>query len=106
MDSKPSKEDQIRQRRKVRYVTNIEGEREKARIRARRNKQALQDPVEIQRRRECHRQAQARYRAANRAKLKTQAWQYRLKVKREKESLHDDEEYERLMAQVLEDEDS
>ncbi|KDR76070.1 hypothetical protein GALMADRAFT_210768 [Galerina marginata CBS 339.88] len=106
MDSKTSKEDQIRQRRKVKYLANIECEREKARLRARRNKQALQDPVEIQRRRECHRQAQARYRAANRVQLKTQAWQYRLKAKRAKESVQDDEEYERLMAQVLEDEDS
>ncbi|KDR84215.1 hypothetical protein GALMADRAFT_133565 [Galerina marginata CBS 339.88] len=110
MDAMLSKEDQKRQRRKIRYLANIESEREKARTRARRNKQALRDPDEIKRRKECHRQAQARYRAANRAQLRTQAWQHRLKAKREKtrekELQGDEEEYQALMAQVLEDEDN
>ncbi|PPQ76698.1 hypothetical protein CVT26_004468 [Gymnopilus dilepis] len=60
-------------------------------------------PEEVERRKEAHRAAQARYRARNRSKLKNQASQYRLAKKREKLIADDEEEYQRLMAQELDD---
>ncbi|PPR02785.1 hypothetical protein CVT26_009396 [Gymnopilus dilepis] len=82
---------------------NPEKERERSRRRAqclREIKDSLPEEI-IETQKKCHREAQARYRERHRLKLKSDTWQYRLKKRRERGLAHDEEEYQRLMAQTL-----
>ncbi|KAF8954793.1 hypothetical protein BDZ97DRAFT_1765732 [Flammula alnicola] len=81
---------------------NRDAEREKARGRMQRRRKNC-STEELTTQKERHREAQARYREANRAKLRLKAWQYRIKQKRANEIAKDEEEYQRLMALELED---
>ncbi|KDR72159.1 hypothetical protein GALMADRAFT_143473 [Galerina marginata CBS 339.88] len=93
----------IRERKRVSqkkyYAINLETERQKGRSRAERLKMSrtLED---IESHRARHRLAQARYRAANKLKLKTESWQYRIKKKRGMEREQDEIDYEEMMASV------
>ncbi|KAF8954587.1 hypothetical protein BDZ97DRAFT_1766013 [Flammula alnicola] len=102
-----SDREMVRMRKREYYRLHLDRERHQARLRAERHrgrtKQSLkmQSDEDIARRRESHRLAQARYREANRLKLKTDAWQYRLRVKHEKQRRRDEEEYRALWSAEL-----
>ncbi|PPR00628.1 hypothetical protein CVT26_012212 [Gymnopilus dilepis] len=82
-----SQQDRKRAARRQYYVAKLEEQREKNRERARKkatpNRHRNQEsPVQREERKQRHREAQARYRAANRLQLRVRAWQdrYRLNI--------------------------
>ncbi|KDR72095.1 hypothetical protein GALMADRAFT_213534 [Galerina marginata CBS 339.88] len=76
VSNKEAEELKVKYKREY-YYRNIQQEREKARLRAQRQKaQPVSEEVTLARQ-TAHREAQARYRQKNRMKLKNASWQYR-----------------------------
>ncbi|KAF8971658.1 hypothetical protein BDZ97DRAFT_1752935 [Flammula alnicola] len=100
--------ERVRARKREHYRLNLERECKNARLRAQRaalnlqasarRKEAGYSDEEIFRRKELHRQAQARYREANRSKLRHEAWQYKRRIRHEKLRQRDEEEFQAFMS--------
>ncbi|KAF8873447.1 hypothetical protein CPB84DRAFT_1753246 [Gymnopilus junonius] len=73
------------------YAENLEEERRKAREHAKKRLEE-ETPEDCQRRKDKHREAQARYRAANRTQLCLKSWQDRKNAKWRKAQENDERE--------------
>ncbi|PPQ80860.1 hypothetical protein CVT26_015077 [Gymnopilus dilepis] len=92
--------DDLRARKREWYYRNLDKERARSRRRAQKSRETrgALPPDVLEFRKKLHREAQARYREKHRLKLRTEAWEYRLKKKNARSLAEDEEEYQRLMS--------